>query len=87
MQPGDRNRREDIKTEFPGVRQFSDYGEALAALKPDAVSINTWPDTHAQYARMALETNAHVFIEKPLADTVEEARAIAALAEAKGKRW
>src|SRR5438477_12155201 len=66
--------RDDIKAEFPGVRRFSDYVEALTALKPDAVSINTWPDTHAEYARIAFEAGAHVFIEKPLADTVQEAR-------------
>lgn len=76
--------RDDLKAEFPGVAQFNDYAEALATLKPDAVSINTWPDTHAAYARMALEAGAHVFIEKPLADTVAEAEEIAALARAKG---
>ena len=76
--------REDLKTEFPGVPRFNDYAEALAAAKPDAVSINTWPDTHAAFARMAFEAGAHVFIEKPLADTVAEAEDIAALAKSKG---
>lgn len=76
--------REELATEFPGVPQFNDYARAIAALKPDAVSINTWPDTHAAYARMALEAGAHVFIEKPLAETVAEAEDIAALAKAKG---
>ena len=76
--------REDLAEEFPGVPQFNDYAQALTTLKPDAVSINTWPDTHAAYARMALEAGAHVFIEKPLAETVAEAEDIAALAEAKG---
>jgi len=76
--------REDLTAESPGVPQFNDYAEALAALKPDAVSINTWPDTHAAFARMALDAGAHVFIEKPLADTVAEAEDIAALAKAKG---
>jgi predicted dehydrogenase len=58
----------------------------LEVVKPDAVSINTWPDTHAQYARMALEANCHIFIEKPLAETVKEARAIAELAKAKSRK-
>ena len=80
------DKRKELKAEFPGVALFSDYATALQALKPDAVSINTWPDTHAQYARMALEANCHVFIEKPLAETVDEARAIAALAKAKGRQ-
>ncbi len=78
--------RKDIAAEFPSVALFWDYAEALKVLKPDAVSINTWPDTHAAYARMAFEADAHVFIEKPLADSVMEAEAIAALAKAKGKK-
>jgi predicted dehydrogenase len=80
------DRREDLKSEFPSLVMFSDYAEALKALKPDAVSINTWPDTHAQYARMAFEANCHIFIEKPLAGTVEEAQAIAARAKAKSRK-
>lgn len=78
--------RDDLKAEFPNVQKYHDYAEALKAVKPDAVSINTWPDTHAQYAKMALEAGCHIFIEKPLADTVEEARAIAALAKAKKRK-
>ena len=80
------DQREDLKAEFAGVALYSDYAEALAATKPDAVSINTWPDTHAVYARQALEAGCHLFIEKPLAATVAEAEEIAALAKAKGKK-
>ena len=78
--------RDDIKKEFPGVPLFSDYAEALAATKPDAVSINTWPDTHAAYAKLALKAGCHIFIEKPLADTVAEAEEIAKLAKVSGKK-
>ena len=73
--------REDVKKEFPNVALFSDYAVALEALKPAAVSINTWPDTHAAYAKMAFNTGCHVFIEKPLADSVAEARTIADMAK------
>jgi predicted dehydrogenase len=76
--------RADIKSEFSGVALFNDYGEALKAARPDAVSINTWPDTHGEYAKMALNAGCHLFIEKPLAATVREAEEIAALAKAKG---
>ncbi len=78
--------RDDIKQEFPGIPFFTDYAEALAKTKPDAVSINTWPDTHAEYARKALNANCHLFIEKPLAETVEEAEDIIALAQRKKKK-
>ena len=76
--------RTDIVTEFPGIPLFNDYAEALAETKPDAVSINTWPDTHGVYAKMALHAGCHLFIEKPLAPKVKEAEEIAALAKAKG---
>ena len=58
------------------VPRFTDYGEALAAMRPDVVSINTWPDTHADYAVRAIEAGAHVFVEKPLAQTVAEAQRV-----------
>ncbi len=73
--------RDDLKREFPNTPLFSDYEAALAVLKPDAVSINTWPDTHAAYAKMAFAAGCHVFIEKPLASTVQEAHQIAELAK------
>ena len=60
--------------------QFSDYDEALAATKPDAVSINTYPDTHAAYTKKALAAGCHVFLEKPIAETVSEAQEIVDLA-------
>jgi predicted dehydrogenase len=53
-----------------GYPLFDDYYEALKNTKPDAVSISTYPDTHEAYAIAALEADCHVFIEKPLADTV-----------------
>jgi predicted dehydrogenase len=79
-------KRLDIQQEFPGVPRFADYEAALAATKPDAVSINTWPDTHAAYAKLALKADCHIFIEKPLAGSVSEAEEILALAKAAGKK-
>ena len=75
--------RPEIAAEFPRVPLFSDYATMLAT-PADAVSINTWPDTHAAFARAALEAGRHVFIEKPLAETVAQARALAELAKARG---
>ncbi len=69
-----------------GYAEYGDYYEALAATKPDAVSISTYPDTHAPYAEAAFAAGAHVFIEKPLAETVAEAERIVAAARATGKK-
>jgi predicted dehydrogenase len=69
-----------------GVATYSDYAHALKTVKPDAVSINTYPDTHFNYVKMALEAKAHVFVEKPLALTVNEAKALVELSLKKGKK-
>ncbi|MEC7583760.1 MAG: Gfo/Idh/MocA family oxidoreductase [Planctomycetota bacterium] len=72
--------RQRLSSELGGVATFSDFGVAFAETRPDVVSINTYPDTHAQIAREALQGGAHVFCEKPLAETVEEATEIVELA-------
>ena len=59
--------------EIADARAFTSFDEALAMTKPDVVSINTFPDTHAEFAIKAMESGAHVFVEKPLAETVAEA--------------
>lgn len=64
-----------------GYELFSDFEEALTASKPDAVCISTYPDTHEAFAVRAMEQGCHVFIEKPLADSLEGAKRVAAAAE------
>ena len=62
-----------IPDELKGYPLFEDFDEALKATKPDAVSINSWPNTHAEYAIKAINAGAHVFMEKPLATNIEDA--------------
>ena len=78
--------REKLSRELGGVPAFGDYYRALAETTPDVVSINTYPETHAPYARAALEAGCHVFCEKPLAETVAEAQSIADAARARGRK-
>ena len=59
---------------------YDDFDRALAELRPDAVSINSWPDTHAEYAIKSMEAGAHVFLEKPIAPTIEDAERVVAAA-------
>jgi predicted dehydrogenase len=70
----------DVPKPLQGARFFSEFDEALEALNPDVVSINTWSDTHATYAIKAMEAGAHVFVEKPLADTVADAERVVEIA-------
>lgn len=74
---------QDLGSAYP---EFSDYEQALAQTKPDAVSISTYPDTHAAYAIAAMDAGADVFIEKPLAETVAEAEEIVAKATESGRK-
>jgi len=78
--------RQAISKELGGVPEFSDYYDALKSTKPDVVSINTYPETHAAYAKAALDAGCHVFCEKPIAETVEEAQSIVDMALAKRRK-
>lgn len=63
-----------------------DFHEALNRLKPDLVCVATYTDSHADYAVAALEAGAHVFVEKPLAMSVAEARRVVDCAKANGRK-
>lgn len=67
---------------YPWVTTFA---EGLA-LKPDLVCIATYSDSHADYAIAAMEAGADVFVEKPLATTVADARRVVAAAERLGRK-
>ncbi len=69
-----------------GFPLFNSFDDGLKATKPDAVCISTYPDTHETFAIKAFENGCHVFIEKPVADTVEGAqRVVDAAIKAKKK--
>ncbi|MEW2917551.1 Gfo/Idh/MocA family oxidoreductase [Ruegeria sp. ANG10] len=55
---------------------YSDFETALAETRPDLVVIATYSDSHADYACAAMEAGAHVFVEKPLATNVADARRV-----------
>ncbi|MEP0518751.1 MAG: Gfo/Idh/MocA family oxidoreductase [Hyphomicrobiales bacterium] len=63
-----------------------DYEAALELLKPDLASINTYSDSHAAYAISAMEAGAHVFLEKPIATTVEDAIRVTETAKVNGRK-
>jgi predicted dehydrogenase len=77
--------RHDLETEFPGLPRFERFDEALATLRPDAVAICTYTEHHAVMAEQAFAAGAHVFCEKPLADTLDAARRVVGAARTAGK--
>jgi len=64
---------------------FSNAEKMLRVTKPDAVLVCTQQDVHLPLAKLALDAGAAVFVEKPLAHTLADAEALAALAAEKGK--
>ncbi|OYZ98777.1 MAG: hypothetical protein B7X99_10355 [Rhizobiales bacterium 17-65-6] len=59
-----------------GLPRFASLKDGLAA-RPDLVVIATYADSHAALAIQAMEAGAHVFVEKPIATTVADARRVA----------
>ena len=64
---------------------FTDYGEMLKKVQPDAVSVCTPNGSHAPATIAALRAGAHVIVEKPMAMNGREAQAMINAAK-KGKR-
>lgn len=64
----------------------TDWREVVARDDIDVVDIVTPGHSHAEVAIAALETGKHVLCEKPLANTVEEAERMAAVARAARER-
>lgn len=69
-----------------GYDLYNDFEDALEKTKPDAVCISTYPDTHEAFAIKAFENGCHVFVEKPLADSVEGAERVRDAAIKHGKK-
>ncbi len=65
----------DLPAELQGYQVFRGFDEGLAT-NPDLAVIATYSDSHADYAVEAMEAGAHVFVEKPLATTVADARLV-----------
>lgn len=70
---------------FPKARRYHDF-RVMLEKEPwlDAVTISTPDHTHAVAAMMAMDRGLHVFCQKPLTHSVEEARVLRMMARRKG---
>ena len=68
-----------------GTKAFPSVEALLAEARPDLVHVCTPPGAHFAAAHAALTAGAHVYVEKPFALTVADARALLALAQSRGK--
>lgn len=67
-----------VAAEF-GYKKFDSIAELIAAV--DVVDIVTPTMQHFECAKQVIEAEKHIFIEKPISNTVEEAEEIIALAK------
>ncbi len=63
---------------FPNAKKYVDWRECLEQKDIEAVVCCTTDHTHAFIANWALTRGKHVYCEKPLANSVEEARVVRA---------
>ncbi|HZT14863.1 MAG TPA: Gfo/Idh/MocA family oxidoreductase [Gaiellaceae bacterium] len=75
---------ERVGRRYPAIRRTTSYEEVLSDPAVDAVAIATNVSTHYELASSALEAGKHVFVEKPLASSVEQAFDLARFAEESG---
>ena len=70
---------------YPALRQTTEFSEVLQDDDVEAVVVATPISTHYPLARAALEAGKHAFVEKPLAGSLLEAKALTALARDLGR--
>jgi len=74
-------RLETIHKRFPAVRTTQDHRELFADPSIDAVCIATPVGTHRPLTEEAFASGKHVFVEKPIAATIEDAEAMIVASE------
>ncbi|MCE5343717.1 MAG: Gfo/Idh/MocA family oxidoreductase [Eubacteriales bacterium] len=72
------------ETERAKVRRYTDYRQMLAEVKPQLVAVATESGNHAAVGLACIAAGANVIIEKPLALSMADGRALIAAAKAAG---
>jgi predicted dehydrogenase len=70
LKPG---RLDYIKKEFPFVHTSKDYKDIIHNKNIEAICISTPVSTHKDFALEALMADKHVFVEKPLTNSIKDA--------------
>ena len=78
-----REKGEEFAAKY-GCEFVSDVRELCARPDFDYVDVCTFPDSHVQICRWAAESGKHVLLQKPMALTVEDCRAMIALCREAG---
>ena len=79
----DHDRLRSCAARFDVPRIYTDAATMLRDDAVDAVLVLTPPDSHADYAEMAVRAGKHVLVEKPLVTNLDEARRLRAAVDAR----
>lgn len=82
---GNPERAEAARTRYPGVRVAASAEEVLTRDVADLVVVATPNATHVPLASQALEAGLDVVVDKPVAPTAAQARALGTLAAERGR--
>lgn len=83
----DLDRASEIAGKY-GIRHaFPSLENALAAQPVDVVSICSPPKTHFELAQLAIANGSHLLVEKPIFETMREARHVEEVTSRKGLRF
>lgn len=77
------NRLKFVKSRFPGTEVTSDSNDIFSNPEIDIIAVSLPVDLHYEYARKAMESGKHVWVEKPFTSTSEEAEKLIELSERK----
>lgn len=76
--------REEARKQCPGAQIFADSLEMIAQADFDIIDIATPSHTHREIALAAMQKGRHVLLEKPMAITLDDCKAIVAGARQHG---
>ncbi len=69
-------------TQFPKAKKYKDYRKLLDQMSDlDALTISTPDHTHAVIAHAAMRRGKHVYVQKPLTNSIHEARVLTEAAD------
>lgn len=75
------DRLRQIKSHYPNVATTTNHHDLLANKKIDAIAIATPVASHYSLALESLKAGKHIFVEKPLAATVDQAEKLVEMAD------
>ncbi len=81
----DEKRLTHVQSMYPSLQVSTNLHDVIDDAEVDAVVLATPVDKHAEIAIAAMNAGKHVFVEKPMASTVEECKQMLEVAERTGR--